>query len=123
MVYVNSEQSNLKQFAFALFKANLVKHSKYVDRISFGCSSTSTFKNTDDIFVFFLFICFLLYLYIFLFKLISIVITYNGSHYSLKHQINNPVNSHPTNIARSRTPPSPNVAFIACLSLPLGEIQ
>ena len=28
--------------SFALFKANLVKHSKYVDRISFGCSSTST---------------------------------------------------------------------------------
>ena len=47
--------------SFALFKANLVKHSKSNDRISFGCSSTITFKNTDDFtyfkMLFWIFIC------------------------------------------------------------------
>ena len=39
---------NIKSLpSFASFKANLVKHSKYIDRISFGSRSTSTFKNTD----------------------------------------------------------------------------
>ena len=34
--------------SFASFKANLVKYSKSIDEISFGCSSTITFKNSDD---------------------------------------------------------------------------
>ena len=34
--------------SFASFKANLVKYSKSIDGISFGCSSTITFKNSDD---------------------------------------------------------------------------
>ena len=34
--------------SLASFKANLVKHSIFIDRISFGCSSTITFKNFDD---------------------------------------------------------------------------
>ena len=52
--------------SFALFKANLVKHSKYVDRISFGCSSTSTFKNTDDFVYFYMYFFFFLFIYLFL---------------------------------------------------------
>ena len=32
----------------ASFKANIAKHSKSIDGISFGTSSTATYKNIDD---------------------------------------------------------------------------
>ena len=34
--------------SLAAFKASLVKNSKCIDSISFGCSATGTFKNPDD---------------------------------------------------------------------------
>lgn len=34
--------------SLAAFKASLVKNSKCIDSISFGCSATGTFKNSED---------------------------------------------------------------------------
>ena len=34
--------------SLAAFKASLVKNSKCIDSIFFGCSATGTFKNSED---------------------------------------------------------------------------